>query len=106
MYQDSGSVIICTDPDPSITKRKSLKNLDFKNLVYLQKVISINTYFFVGTLSTTDKRQDPDLDQWYGSADPESGSVPKCQGSTTLKIGTGTLGSTCTTISSLSTVIS
>jgi hypothetical protein len=29
----SGSVIICTDPDPSINKQKSKKNLDLYNFL-------------------------------------------------------------------------
>ncbi len=48
--------------------------------------------FFVGTLSTTDKTGRIRI--WISSTDPRIRirTVPKCHGSTTLKIGNGTLG--------------
>ncbi len=105
----SGSLIFCTDPDPSITKRKRLKNLDFNILWHLFGFLTLKTDVKVPSKSTQWAKIVKILIFLLAPCQPlkkkaGSGSVPKCQRSTTLKIGTGTLG-TCTTISPLSTVV-
>ncbi len=56
----SGSVIICTDPDPSINKAKQEKQLIFTIKVISKKLIK--KIFFVSILSARQKNQDTDLE--------------------------------------------
>jgi hypothetical protein len=93
-FGPSGSVIICTDPDPVPSRiTKSKKNFDFYHFVisfwiflledwctvyrmHLRKGVSKKllkkTYFFVvGILSATDEKVGSgSVSQWHGSADP------------------------------------
>ncbi len=62
----SGSVIICTDSDPSINPQKSKKNVDFYYFL-----LHFNFLIFVGILSATDEAGAGSVSQWYGSADPD-----------------------------------
>jgi hypothetical protein len=102
---ESGSVIICTDPDldPSINKQKSKENIDFYFLLLLFDILSLKTdvnvpwekvimkntlkknLFFAGILSATDEKTRIRIRKSVVRIRGSGRIRPKCHRSTTLE---------------------
>jgi hypothetical protein len=108
-FRSAGSVIICTDPDPSINKLKNLSNLDFYSFVTIVNFVLIalkidanepteskkqrktwkNTYFLLASWKPLKKI--PGAGSWFAIQRYRYGSGSKRHGSGTL-VGGGREG--------------